>query len=394
MSGVVRVGDTVLLPEQQVTKKVKGLQMFRRPVEQAHKGERVGLSVTQFDPALMERGTLCGVTTGAEAAGGPSGQRMQRSSVWVARAHRVRYHALPCDNHTKFHITIGHTTVMGTMRYFARPAAAAPFDCGAESTYMEALEDEAFAQYAAADAQPPPAPGTPLPLAPPHTLYFAILLLEAPVLATVGSAFVAMRLDVERENFCRIALAGELVAPLRSEVKCVSGDEVGVGDGAADLPNWRSLNVVRFKDRDLAVDRVVDGRTCIAAGVVHDTAQEGSAAAQGSAARKERDVMLAEVQKFIGLAVLFCPATAEGESKLDADTGCVKGTVDSAFGKSGKVRLVFEKAIFTQDGSGSKKKGKVAADKEAEQTDCFITPGRILLRLKKYPLASHSSLKQ
>ena len=46
------------IPALKVTKKVKSLQMFRRPVERAVQGDRLGVCVTQFDPRTLERGLV------------------------------------------------------------------------------------------------------------------------------------------------------------------------------------------------------------------------------------------------------------------------------------------------------------------------------------------------
>ena len=49
------------IPSLKVTKKVKSLQMFRRPVERAAQGDRLGVCVTQFDPKTLERGLVAAV---------------------------------------------------------------------------------------------------------------------------------------------------------------------------------------------------------------------------------------------------------------------------------------------------------------------------------------------
>jgi selenocysteine-specific elongation factor len=35
------------------------MQMFRKPVDKAIQGDRIGLCVTQFDPDKLERGLVC-----------------------------------------------------------------------------------------------------------------------------------------------------------------------------------------------------------------------------------------------------------------------------------------------------------------------------------------------
>ena len=43
------------IPDLKVTKKVKSMQMFHKPVQTATQGDRLGICVTQFDPHLIER---------------------------------------------------------------------------------------------------------------------------------------------------------------------------------------------------------------------------------------------------------------------------------------------------------------------------------------------------
>jgi hypothetical protein len=59
MRGGLRVGDTLELPELRLQKKVKSMQMFRRPVQACTRGDRLGICVTQLDAKLVERGLAC-----------------------------------------------------------------------------------------------------------------------------------------------------------------------------------------------------------------------------------------------------------------------------------------------------------------------------------------------
>lgn len=73
LSGHVSVDDMIELPmllffflsfgahmsRLQQTRKVKSMQMFRKPVKLASQGDRLGICVTQFDSKLLERGIAC-----------------------------------------------------------------------------------------------------------------------------------------------------------------------------------------------------------------------------------------------------------------------------------------------------------------------------------------------
>ena len=58
LQGQVAVGQTVELPAQRMVKKVKSMQMFRRPVTEARRGDRVGVCIAQLDASVMERGLV------------------------------------------------------------------------------------------------------------------------------------------------------------------------------------------------------------------------------------------------------------------------------------------------------------------------------------------------
>jgi hypothetical protein len=57
--GSLRVNDPLELPELKLVKKVRSMQMFRRPVAACQEGDRVGICLTQLDPKLIERGMAC-----------------------------------------------------------------------------------------------------------------------------------------------------------------------------------------------------------------------------------------------------------------------------------------------------------------------------------------------
>lgn len=58
LRGSMAVGDTVEIADLSSTKKVKSIQMFRKPVQSIRQGDRAGVCVTQFDAATLERGIV------------------------------------------------------------------------------------------------------------------------------------------------------------------------------------------------------------------------------------------------------------------------------------------------------------------------------------------------
>lgn len=59
LSGSVKIGDQVELAGKKEIRKVKSMQMFRKPVNMAVMGDRLGICVTQLDAKAIERAVLC-----------------------------------------------------------------------------------------------------------------------------------------------------------------------------------------------------------------------------------------------------------------------------------------------------------------------------------------------
>lgn len=106
LSGSVSVNSTIELPELQQTRKVKSMQMFRRPVKVAHQGDRVGICVTSLDSALVERGI-------ATAPGS-----VPLISTALCLVKKVRFFKASCRSNHKYHVSIGHTTIVADVMFF------------------------------------------------------------------------------------------------------------------------------------------------------------------------------------------------------------------------------------------------------------------------------------
>ncbi|XP_072845641.2 selenocysteine-specific elongation factor isoform X5 [Pogona vitticeps] len=111
LSGSVSIGDNVEIPALKVTKKVKSMQMFHTPVTYAMQGDRVGICVTQFDPKLLERGLIC------------TPESLQTIHTGIISLKKIPYFRGTLQTKSKFHITVGHETVMGKVMFFT-PAPA------------------------------------------------------------------------------------------------------------------------------------------------------------------------------------------------------------------------------------------------------------------------------
>ena len=119
-------------------KKVKSLQMFRKPVTSLSQGDRGACCVTQFDPKLLERGLVCspGVMPTLYAA--------------VVSISKIRYYSGDVRSKGRFHITQGHSTVMSRVTLFREHVPAQPasggagddgkFDFASSYEYVDELE--------------------------------------------------------------------------------------------------------------------------------------------------------------------------------------------------------------------------------------------------------------
>ncbi|GFR43158.1 hypothetical protein Agub_g4205 [Astrephomene gubernaculifera] len=88
---------------------VKSIQVFRRPVSRAQAGERVGVCVTQLDAGLMERGLACAPGTVPSFRGA------------IAAVEKIRFYAGRVPSRSKFHVTVGHSTLMAHLTFFGTP---------------------------------------------------------------------------------------------------------------------------------------------------------------------------------------------------------------------------------------------------------------------------------
>jgi selenocysteine-specific elongation factor len=107
LSGKIRVNDMIEFPTIGLEKrKIKSMQMFKRQVDEISQGDRVGICVSNFDADLLERGIACtpGTISSWDAA--------------IAIVHKVKYYPDSLPGNAKFHISVGHTTVMATVHFW------------------------------------------------------------------------------------------------------------------------------------------------------------------------------------------------------------------------------------------------------------------------------------
>jgi len=172
LQGQVKVGDSVEVPAGGEVRKVKSIQMFRKGVDKAVAGDRAGVCVTQFDPSLLERGLVC--SQGAVP------------STWtvVASCERIKFFKGDVESKAKFHISLGHETVMAKITLFSSPESE--FCLSREFSYVESLQKDSNSGS-----------------------MFVLLELERCVAVVPGCVLIGSRLDTDiNANLCRLAFHG------------------------------------------------------------------------------------------------------------------------------------------------------------------------------------------
>lgn len=109
VQGSCKVNDSIELPALKLTRPVKGIHMFHRPVNSVQRGDRAGICVTQLNPKLVERGL-------AAAPGS-----VPTFSAAVAAVDKVRFYAGAVPSKQKYHVIVGHATVMAEATFFGMP---------------------------------------------------------------------------------------------------------------------------------------------------------------------------------------------------------------------------------------------------------------------------------
>jgi selenocysteine-specific elongation factor len=325
LQGCIKVGDDVFLPDHQQVKRVKGIQMFRKPVSEAHKGDRVGVCVAQFNAEAMERGVVCGV----------GGRTVQAVRTAIARVHKVRFHTLAVEPALKYHVTMGHSTVMGTMRFFAKRRDAggagsdSAFDFSATYDCVDALPDASTTTFAS------PAEGARpedhLSVQQAEVEYFAVLLLEQAVTSYVGATLIISRLDTDvNAHTCRIAAHGTL---LTADVT----SSMFPATFPAEAEAWRMLRVEKPKRKVIAIDRILDEQSCISKSIIAESQNK-------------------DISRFVGAKVALRkvkpPSAGAAAGELVGEP--VAGVIEAPFGSSGKVKLRFSADVFDKPSGRSR----------------------------------------
>uniref|UniRef100_A0A6B2L2C5 Tr-type G domain-containing protein n=1 Tax=Arcella intermedia TaxID=1963864 RepID=A0A6B2L2C5_9EUKA len=208
LRGKVSVNDNIFIPNLALEKKVKSIQMFKKPIQTAYPGDRVGVLVTQFDSKLLERGIVCEKGTVPELTHA------------IVKINKISFYKLPIKSGAKFHVTVGHNTVMATFTFFGNEEdVKSPWNPEKEYLYNPNFE---------------------------KNCEFALVNFETPIFCPLDSILIASKLDIDiNANTCRLAFNGTIEKQIEEE-------------------KMKNLKIYKIKTKIGIVDRVLTNDTLLA----------------------------------------------------------------------------------------------------------------------------------
>ncbi|XP_066943280.1 selenocysteine-specific elongation factor isoform X1 [Macrobrachium rosenbergii] len=327
LQGSVAVNDNVEIPSLKVVKKVKSMQMFRQPVEKATQGDRVGVCVTQFDPKQLERGLV----------GTPG--LIQTAFAVVAKVSKISYYKLPIESKAKFHVTLGHETVMAKVTFFGTEEKLADSDTFIyDHTYKHQHELIDLKKVDSDESDYIP------------VCQYALLEFERVAQILPNSILIGSKLDMDvHTNMCRLAFQGKVVEVFTEK----NYHEVQL----------EKIKVYKNKSKEGVVERLVSDSEVIVKNLL----------------KKDTNVQL-----FMGLKVKL----STGED----------GIIDGTFGLSGKLKvrvlnglLDTTKALLQK--APGKRKGKAAQDSQPSDSESSVLI-KVTLNFKKFVFSNDKKFIQ
>jgi selenocysteine-specific elongation factor len=328
-------------------KKVKSIQVFRKPVDKASKGDRCGICLTNFDSKQFERGIVC------------APNYVKHSFAIITRLHRIKHFKSAIESGSKFHITIGHETLLGKIDIFgecenkttthSNPQDEANFNFNNE--YLHLNEYNASEEESSSSSQ-----NDKIILKPKILNYYALIDFTfdsndhaaastlGGVLCSPKSLLIGSKLDTDIHlNTCRIAFHGLVLHSFTNK----DFKETTTSNVAGDGHRLSDLKIYKEKSKEGVVERKHDEYTLIGRALF----------------KKETNIDL-----FVGLKVKL----STGET----------GKIESSFGQSGKFKIRLDNGLLpsTRDqleamsgggggGGKSKKKQEASAPTAASVAD-------------------------
>jgi len=109
LSGSIRVNDMVEFPSLgNLQRKIKSMQMFKRKTTRIQQGDRAGICISNFDSDSLERG-ICA---------SPGSVKWVSGAIALVRKIVPHYKGAFLKNKSKYHVSVGHSTVMATVSFW------------------------------------------------------------------------------------------------------------------------------------------------------------------------------------------------------------------------------------------------------------------------------------
>lgn len=226
--GEVQVDETLHFPLLKLGRKVKSMQMFKKPVTKAISGDRVGICVTNIDASLLERGL---VTTSTHK------NCLQYVTAVIIKFNRVRYFKKDIKSKSKFHCSVGHETSLGKVTFFSINQKIDEFDQNLQYQYEDVLI------YDEKDVHD-------------EKSIFCLVEFESNVICYDNVLLIGSKLDADQTNkSCRIAFHGNIT---------IMNSSLNDKHSNANEAFMSNLKVYKTKTKQGNVQRVVNSHELIA----------------------------------------------------------------------------------------------------------------------------------
>lgn len=297
--GTFKIGQTIQIPEHDLERQIKSIQVFKKPAKEVRQGDRAAFMVQPFKADDIDR---CLVTTPG---------MLRKVTGVVALIEMCKYFKGEIRSKEKFHVTIGHSNIMADVYLFqAREAdiQASHFD-PENSNFAKFPPNEApvkidlgreFLFVQELDKEKAKIEGKDVPLGDlrgKKEMVLAYLHFQKPIFVIPHSFYIGSRLDFQADSkMCRIAFSGRTL--------------VDFGEGE-EGPSAKNLKLMSLKKKMGVVEKKFDDYTLIVKDMF----------------KKETNFAL-----FLGKEVFF-----EGSE--------VTGKLTATFGSSGKVKVGFNQPV-------------------------------------------------
>ena len=310
---------------------MKSIQIFRKPVERAVQGDRCGICLANVDSKQFERGIIC------------APEYVKTAYAVLISFNKIKHFKNHIESGSKFHITIGHETLIGKVELFGSLSAPSAdnksdsnFDFNRDYLHLDGSEEDENKENVEKKETRPVI-----------QQHFALIDFTnenetQSVLCTQNSLVIGSKLDTDIHlNQCRIGFYGKVLHLFTNkDFKDPSSAAAAASASASTNHHHLSdLRVYKEKQKEGVVERKHDEYTLIGRSLF----------------KKETNISI-----FAGL-------------KVQLSTGD-KGVIEGAFGQSGKFKIRLSDALSKTakdilDSKSSAKSAKKSATSQQQQQD-------------------------